>query len=808
VEALVLDIRYALRAWRRQPRFAALAIIALALGTGASTAIFTVVESVLLRPLPYQDPGRLVVTLHGSTASGPVSPADFLDYQRDATSFERLGAAQAWGGTLGDAVHPERISGLQVTPSLFTLLGVPPLAGRTFVEGDDQNGRARVVVLSHGLWQRRFGGDPAVVGRSISIDGQPFDVIGIMPAGFRFAPFWITDAEMWSPLSLSSRLEDRGGRSLRVFGRLKPGVTISQAQAELSGIAARLAADHPDTNTGLGITVMPLLDKVVAGIRPTLLALLTMVVLVLLIACANVSNALLARASGQQHEIALRLAIGASAARVVRQLLTESVLLSVTGSAAGLVLAAWCVNALLAMLPAGSLPRQLEVGFDLRVFAGAAAAALGAGVATGVAPALWLLRVPSAAALQGSARSTDAADRTRTRAAIVALQVALAVVLLVGAALMARTMQKLSAVDPGFRIDRVAVASVSVAGTPYADPARRDAMFTRIRERLARLPGVVAVGAINHLPLAGDLWHLGYAVDGRPTPPPGQRDSAVYRVVQPGYFAAMRLPVLRGRVFTENDRADTAPVAIVNAAMASRQWPGESPVGRRIHLPGPGNVADPITIVGVVANARQSDWTSAPDDEVYVAFGQRAGEFGLTSLTFVVRTSGDAAPIAAIIPAAVAGVDRSITVSAPTTMSQVVADRLWRERLTAILTGLFAAVALALAAIGIDAVVAYSVSRRVREFGVRLALGATRGDVLRVAVRGAIAPVTAGAAVGLVLAAAFARLVASLLFGVGPLDPWAIGSAAALLAVVAGTAAWLPARRASRLDPTVALRAE
>jgi putative ABC transport system permease protein len=809
MDGLVRDLRFAGRMLVREPGFTLLAVLALALGIGATTAIFTIVDAVLLRPLPYRNSDRLVVTLHGPTASGPVSPADYVDYRRSARSFERLSAAQAWGATLGGGERPERVSGLQVSADLFDLLGIPALAGRTFVQGEDEPGRDRVVVLSHALWQRRFASDTFVIGRAIPLDGEPYVVIGVMPRGFRFAPFWQTRAEMWVPLSLVRRLDDRGGRSLRLFGRLKDGVTVSEAQAEMAGLTAGLARTYPATNTDLGITVRPLLDKVVSGIRSTLLALLTMVTFVLLIACANVANTLLARASGRQREIAVRTALGAGRARLVRQLLTESVLLAFSGAVVGLLLAIWGIHWLLALLPAGSLPRQQEVSLDIRVFGVAAAAALITGLATGLVPALQLARTSISGAFQdGSKGATEGSARKRMRSLLVTVEVTLALVLLVGAGLMGRTMLKLGAVDPGFRTDHLAVANVSLAGTPHAAPTARDPMFLRVRDRLASLPGVTAVSAINHLPLAGDTWTLGYTIEGRPLPAPGERSAAVYRVVQPGYFGAMELPLLAGRDFTAADSASAPHVAIINKAMADHRWPGESPLGRRIMLPGPSNVRAGITIVGVAANARQSDWTTAPDDEVYLAYAQRAGEFGLTTMTLVLRTNVDPASVAAMIPRELAALERSVPVTDAGTMTDVVADELWRERLTAQLTGMFAAVALALAAIGVYAVVAYSVARRTREIGVRVALGATRGHVVLLTLGEALRPVMMGAVLGVGLAVASARFVDAFLFGVSAIDPLALAGAVLALVLVAVCAAWLPARRASRLDPTVALRSE
>ncbi len=809
MDTFLRDLRYGIRTLLREPGFTILAIGALALGIGATTAMFSVVDAVLLRPLPYKDPEKLVVTLIGPTANGPVSPADFLDFRREARSFERLGAAQAWSITMSGGQRPERLIGLQVSADLFEVLGVPAMLGRTFAEGDDRPGRDQLIILSHALWQRRFGGDAAIIGRTLALEGRTYTVVGVMPPGFRFAPFWITRAELWTPLSLERRVNDRGGRSLRVFGRLKDGVTVAHAQAEMSAIAGRLAAAYPQTNTNIGITVRPLLDKVVSGIRPTLMALMGMVTFVLLIACANVANALLARASGRRREIALRTAMGASRGRVLRQLLTESVLLAVLGASAGVLISFWGVNWLLAVLPAGSLPRQQEITIDLRVLGAALTATLFAGTVTGLVPAMQSIRTSLVEAFQDGAKgATEGVGRKRLRSALVTVEVALALILLAGAGLMGRTMLKLVAIDPGFRVDHLAVADVSLAGTPYAAPEARLAMFRRIRERLASMPGVASVSAINHLPLAGDLWNLGYSIDGRPAPPPGQELSAVYRIVEPGYFATTGVPLLSGREFNAADTAESMRVALINKGMADRQWPGEDPVGRRIHLPGPSREQSPITIVGVVGNARQSDWTSAPDDEVYLALPQRVTEFGLGQLTFLLRTTVEPDPIAAAIPREVSALDRSVPISNNTTMHAVVADELWRERLTAQLTEMFASVALGLAAIGVYALVAYSVTRRTREFGVRVALGATARGVLGLALAEALRPIILGAVLGVGAAIAAARLARSLLFEVTVVDPVAFGGAIVALLVVAFAAAWFPARRASRLDPVAALRRE
>ena len=808
MDSVIRDIRYGARLLRREPGVTMLAIAALALGIGAVTATFTVVDSVLLRPLPYKDPGRLVVALMGPSASDPVSPADYFDYRRDARAFEHLSAAQAWAATLGGGDRPERITGLRVGADMFELLGVPAALGRTFRAGEDEPGHDAVVVLSHGLWVRRFAASPSIVGQAILLDGRSYLVVGVMPASFRFAPFWQTRAEMWAPLTLAPRLDDRAGRSLRVFGRLKSGVRVSEAQAEISTIAARLAQAYPETNTGATVTVRPLLDKVVAGIRPTLVALMAMVTLVLLIACANVANTLLARAIGRQREVALRVAIGASRRRVVRQLLTESLLLAVLGAAGGLLLAWLAVEGLRSSLPAEGLPRQDEIGFDLRVFTVAALATLAAGVTAGLAPALQVLRSGMSESIHdGGKGATEGTARRRVRALLVAGQMTLALTLLYGAGLLGRTMMQLAAVEPGFELDRAAV-TVSLQGTPDAQPAARLAMFRQVREELAAMPGIDSVSAINHLPLAGDVWRLGYRIDGMPPLPPAERLAAVYRIVKPDYFATMGVRMLAGREFSRDDGPAAPPVAVVNQALADRNWPAGDAVGRRIVVPGPNDSQAAITIVGVAADVRQSDWTAPPLEEIYLPYAQRSTEFGLSTLTFVLKTGIDPQAAALAVPRHIARFNRALTVSEPTTLRAVVAEELWRQRLTGLVTGGLAFVALGLGAIGLYAIVACSVSRRTREFGVRLALGATRRDVVRLAIAEALVPVAAGSAVGLALALAGGRLMQALLFEVSGHDTWTAIAAPLLLALVALPAAWFPSRRAGRVDPVAALRQE
>ena len=794
------DIRYALRTMLRNPAFALSAVLALALGIGANTAIFTVVNSVLLRPLPYADPSSLVVALHEGTF--PVSPADFLDYQRGVTAFQQLGAAQGWTGNLTRVDKPEAIPGMQVTANLLPLLGVPPLLGRTFNAVDEQPGGPGTLVLGHALWLRRFGGDPKIVGQAITINGKSHTVIGVMPPTFQFAPFWATQAELWTPLILNDRANDRGGRSLRVFGRLRSGIAVEQAQAQMDTVAQRLAEQYPRTNAKLGIRVVPLQEKVVGPIRPMLLVLLGTVTFVLLIACANVANLLLTRAMGRQKEIALRIAIGASRARLLRQLLTESLLLASIGGIAGLALAQQGVRLLSNLLPPGSMPRQREIGFSLATFLFTAAAAIVTGVVSGLAPA-WQFSLPGLnERLKEGGRGASQGNHRSAHGLLISVEVALALVLLVGAGLMVRTFLNLQTVDPGFRPHNLLTLTVSLAGTPREKPEDRTILFQRISDRLAQLPGVSAVSAINHLPIGGDVWTLGYKIPGRPESEPGEGLGAVYRVVRTRYFETMGLAVLRGRDFTERDSAGAPNVVVINEAMARRRWPDADPIGRQIiYMEG-----QTRTIVGVVKNARQSDWTSPLNDEIYLPYLQQVQAMGLTTLTFVVRTQTDPGRMLQSAQQSIADIDRGLPVSHMMPMDQVIADHLWRSRLSLLLLGLFAVIALVLAAVGIYGVIAYSVRRRTQEIGIRMALGARKTDVLMLAMREGMGPVLAGTGLGLLVAVGISRWAASLLYGVKTTDPLTFAAVTLLLLMVAAAANYLPARGAARVDPLIALK--
>ena len=809
VEQTIQDARHAVRALAKSPGFAFVAIAALALGIGANTAILSVVDAILMKPLPYAGAERLVVLLHHGR--NPVAPANFVDWRRQSRSFEAMGAAEYWTPNLTAAENPEKLWALRMTADVLPMLGVAPLTGRFFGADEEISGKDHVAVIGHGLWRRRFGSDPHAVGSTIALNGEPYTIIGVMPPGFRFAPFWATNAELWAPLAFGDRAGSRESSSLRVFARLKPGVSLAQARAEMAAITGRLEREFPGTNQD--VAVLPLKEKVVGEIRPALLVLLAAVGLVLLVACANVAHMLLARAAARQREIAVRAALGASRARLVRQTLTESLVLSLAGAAAGVALAAYGLRILVWLAPA-SIPRVDGIVLDGRVLLATLAVSLLTAIGFGLAPALHASAVRVQDALQEGGRgAAESRRRSRLRRLFVASEVALALVLLVGAGLMMRSFAALQRIDPGWDPRNVLTMVVSVGGTKQAEPDRRAVFYGELLARVRAVPGVRAAGLINHLPIAGDIWGLPYAVGGRPRPLRGESPVAAYRVVFPGYFRAMRIPLLRGRDVAESDGPSAAEVVVVNEYLANRQWPGEDPIGRRISLEDKDGQPVWATVVGVARNSVREDWSAEPDDEVYMPWLQNT--FYRTSpgpqvayMTLVARTDGDAAAMAASLRAAVWSVDPGLPISEVQTMERVVMEATAGPRFQMLLLGLFAAVAVILAAVGIYGVMSYAVSRRTREIGVRMALGANAPDVLRLVIGEAMAVALGGAAAGLAGALLLTQLMRGLLYGVGPSDPVTYAAVAALLLGIALLASYLPARRAARIDPIEALRQE
>jgi predicted permease len=806
MKTLKLDLRYSARMLRKDPTYAAITILLLALGIGANTAIFSVANSVLLRSLPYAHPERLVVTLH--QGDFPVSPADYLDYKKNVRAFEQMGAAEVWGGNLTAGDRPEPIAGIQVTANMMNLLGVAPMLGRSF-RGEEEHSRGtKVLLLSYGLWKQRFAGDRGLVGRQLLLDRVPYTVVGVMPAGFRFAPFWATRAQMWSPLVLDDRLNDRDGRSLRVFARLKAGVTVAQAQSEMDATAKHLAELYPQTNAKLGISVVPLHEKVVRSVRPTLMVLLGTVGLLLLIACATVGNLMLGRAVGRRKEMALRLAVGARRSDLIRMTLTDVLILSALGGVAGVLLGNWAVAGLSAMLPPGSIPRQTELSFDGTALAFAAAVTLVSALIAGVIPGMQAARADLNADLkQGNRGGNQKAGRGSTRSVLIAAEVALSFVLLAGAGLMLRTVLALQAVDAGFNPHKLVTMQIAVSGTDYDRDGHRSNLFREVRNRLAGVAGVESVSAINHLPIGGDIWSLDYTIEGRPKPAPGDEISAVYRVIMPGYFRTMQIGLVQGRDFDAHDNEQAPPVAIINEAMAKRRWPGNSALGKVIHYGISKDERVPArTIVGIVRNARQNDWTSPPNDEIYLPHHQRPDSMGLSYLTFVARTRNNANNMTEALLQSVSALNRGLPVSEVASMERVISDELWRQRLAAILIGAFAGVAVLLAAVGIYGVISHSMRHRTQEIGVRMALGAESSDLVALVLREGMRPVLLGAVAGLVFALSLTRFLQTLLYGVTAADPLTFGGMVTGLIVVCALANLLPALRAARVDPLVALR--
>ena len=809
LESFLQDVRYGVRMLVKNPGFTSVAVVTLALGIGANTAIFSVVNAVLLRPLPYSKPDRLMVILHNGW--NPVAPANFIDWRSQNHVFNRMGAAEAWGPNLTEVDKPEPLAAMRVTADIFPLLGVQPVLGRFFLPEEDAPGKEHEVVLSYPLWQRRFAGDPKMIGRSMTLDGEKYTVIGVMPRRFKFALFWVRGAELWAPLALESRAGNRGGKSLRIFARLKPGITMEQARAEMATITAHLETQYPGTNRN--VTVLPLKEKVVGEVRPALLVLLGAVGFVLLIACANVAHMLLARAAVRHREIAVRTALGAGRSRMVRQLLTESLMLAIVGGGAGLLFAFWGVCVLVALSPS-SLPRLETIGLDGRVVTFMLCVSVLTGVVFGILPATKASTVNLHDSLkEGGRGSTEGIRRNALRSLLVASEFALALVLLMGAGLMIRSLLALETIDPGFNPHNLLTMVVKVNGSQVAEAPRRAAFYQQLLEHVRALPGVQSASAINHLPLAGDLWGWPYWTEGRPIPRPGDELSAVYRVVMPGYFRSMNIPILGGRDISASDNMKAPGVVVVNKHLAHERWPGEDAIGKRITMNDPRKNPSWLTVVGVVKDAKQHEWAETADDEVYLPYLQNRQYLedlnpAFASLTLVVRTFGDPNGLAPAIRGEVWSLDKNVTVSEVQSMDRVVSASTAQPRFYLFLLGTFAAVALILAAVGIYGVMSYSVSRRTHEIGIRMALGANEGVVLKLVTGQGMTLALVGAAAGLAGALLLSGSMSSLLYGIAPTDPLTLVAVSLLLVAVATLATYIPARRATRVDPIVALRYE
>jgi predicted permease len=800
MENFFKDARYAVRMMLKHRSFTFVAVLALGLGIGANTAIFSVINAVLLRPLPYQNAAELVTILHDG--SKPVAPANFFDLAKQSQSFSSIAAAQWWEPNLTGRDQPEHLRGLQLTGEMFRVLGVNPKLGRTFHAGEDQTGNDHVVVLSNRIWQRRFGSDSGVIGQQITFDGESYTIIGVMPAEFQFAPFWATQAELWAPLNLAERVTDRGGQSLRVFARLKPGVTLDQAQAETATIFKRLEQEYPARNKGLALSVDPLHEKVVGKTRRALMILFGAVGFVLLIACANVANLMMARASARQKEIAVRTALGASGRRIARQLLTESVMIALVGGGFGLALALLGVKTLVAFGPT-NLPRVTTISLDGRILLFTLVLSVLTGVLFGLAPVLQTLKGNFNDSLkEGGRGSTAGKGRSRARRLLVVSEVALALMLLVGGGLMVRSFARLLTVDPGFNPGHLLTMTVSLAGSEHSTATKRVAFFDQLLERLDSLPGVQSASAINHLPLGGDVWTVPFTIQGRPAPLPGVKQGAVYRIIRPNYFRTMNATLLKGRDFTARDNESAPGVVIINQAFASRYWPTEDPLGKRIFTT---DETTPREIVGIVKDLKQEEWTDEPNAEMYLPHLQQAGPRGLS---LIIRSNGDPMQMVTAVENQVWAIDKNLPVADIRSMEEVIAIRIEQQRFNMLLLSVFASVALLLSVIGIYGVMSDAVTARTHELGIRMALGAQASDVLKMIVRQGMVLALAGIALGLLGALWLTQFMSSLLYEVSPTDGLTFIAIPLVLMVVALGACLVPARRATKVDPLVALRYE
>jgi len=799
---LFQDIRYAWRQLRKSPGFTAVAVITLALAIGANTAIFSVVDQVLLHPLPYPDSDRLVrvsQTFEG-VSTDDASPANYLDWVSQNQAFAQMAASRGWQGSLSAGDRPERIRGTMATPSFFPLFGVSPILGRGLLASDAQPGNDHVVVLGYGLWQRYFAADAAIVGRNIQLNGEQYTVVGVMPTNFspdEYGEFWLP-----SPWGVPTHplVPDKDPRQFRdrnylaVWARLKPGVTAQQAHAELDTIARRLETQYPDANDKTGVTFLPLHDYVVGDIRPILLVVLAAVVVVLLIGCANVANLLLARATARTKEVSIRTALGASRRRLLRQLLTESVLLALLGGVLGLLLAVAAVPPLLALSPP-DIRQFKQIGINWEVLAFSFLASLVCGVAFGLMPALQASRSNPNEFLKEGERGTTA-NRGRTRSALVVAEIGLSLVLLVGAGLLVKSFARLMDVNPGFAPDHL--LTFNLALPPSTDPARQLAFYQQALERLQALPGVQSVGAVSRLPLAGGNSSRSFNVPG------GEKGyEADIRVSTPEYLRTMGIPLLKGRSFNESDLGSSLNLAVVNDALASTVFPGQDPVGKQLVHFGPDNLT--LQIIGVVGNVRHVGLEAAPHSEIYQVLGQAQWPS-----MFVAIRSATTDPTSLTLAAqnVVLGVNKDVPLANVRTMQDVIANSVQPRRFSMLLLAIFAALAMLLAAIGLYGVMSYSVAQRTKEIGIRMALGARRPDVLALVVKQGMALVLLGIAVGTLLSLAMTRLISGMLFGIAATDPWTFAVVVALLGTVAFLANYLPARRASKVDPMVALRYE
>jgi putative ABC transport system permease protein len=810
VGILIQDVRFALRQMVKKPGFTAVIILTMALGIGANAAIFSVLDAVLLRPLPYRQPEGLVKVWTRFTGIGLpndqnwVSAPELRDFQQLNNSFSDLAAIGSGSVNLGVKGSPQRVVGASVSTNLFAMLGAQPMLGRNFLAEEAQPGRDHEVILSYGLWQRVFNGNRAIVGTTVDIDGVPMSVVGVMPPRFAYPD----EAEIWGPLAFSPddlSENNRGSHGFEVLGRIKPGLSMAQVQSDMDRVARTMIEQHgsyPYKKYEFGIIMHPLLDETVGEVKPSLLVLMAAVGLVLLIACANVANLLLARSTERQQEMETRMALGANGSRLARQLITESVVLAFAGAAAGIAITPWILHGLVA-LAAKSLPRTVHTFIDMRVLALTALVALATGVLFGLAPALQAGRKRQFDKLKG-ARSTEGKRPRQLRSVLVICETAFSLLLVAGAGLLLRSFAQVLKVDPGFRPEGVLSLRVALPDAVYSKPEQVRGFYANLLDRIERLPGVVSAGAVSGLPLSGTGASGTVTIDTQSVPVENTTPEADQRIVTPDYFKAMGIALTRGRVFEARD-TDTAPrVAIVDESLAQAYWPNQDPIGKRLHMGGRGGKAPWAMVIGVVHHVRNRTLEARSRVEVYWPENQ----VPVSAMALAIQVSGNPMNFVPTIQREVGSMDPDLPVYRVRTMTEVMGDSLERRRLALVLLAVFAGLALLLAAIGIYGVTAYGVAQRQVEIGVRMALGADRAQVLNMLMRSGLMLIFIGLGTGIALSLILTRLMSGLLFDVRTWDPMALGGAALVLTAAAAIAIFIPARRATNVNPIVALRYE
>jgi putative ABC transport system permease protein len=809
MERFFQNVRYALRNLRKRPVFSLIVVFTLALGIGANTAIFSVVDAVLLAPLPYSDPDKLVVLWAKNEKQNltqqPVSYPNIVDLRESSHVFERLSVVRGELFSLTDRDEPERVTGVRVSTNILTLLGVTPALGRNFLQEEEQPAKASVALLSHGLWQRRYAGDPRLLGQAIIIDGKSYTVIGILPAWLKQPGTTLgnlSDPDVWIPVVPAASEQNRNFANMRIVARLKMGVTPAQAQSEVDTLGARLEKQYPDSNTNLRFGVVGLREQLTGRVSKALWILLGVVGCVLLIACANVANLLLARAASRQSEIAVRNALGATRPQLIRELLTECMVLGLTGGLLGLLLAYLGVT-VMTSLSSGGIPRADEIGISREVLLFTMLLSLLTGLAFGIVPALQSSRSQLTEDLKEAKKGASGSVRhRRSLNALVVIEIALALVLVAGAGLMMRSFRSVLGIDPGFDPHNVLTFSAALPLATYKDQQQHVQFFERALAKIRALPGVEAAAGTFRVPIAGFATAI-FSVQGKPVPT-GQAPIADYRAITVGYFRAIGIRLLKGREFTERDSADAPDAVIVNEELARRSWPGEDPIGKRLQ------VGTELTrwrqVVGVVGNARLSGLEAKVDPAIYVPFPQNSWPNALRNSFLVLRTTTDPQSLIPAIRRELRSVDPTFPITQIRTMDEIVGDSLSQRRFNTALLALFAFVAVALAAVGIYGVMSYAVSQRTREMGIRMALGAEQSDITKLVTSNGARLAALGIAIGVVAAAISSRLMSSLLFGITATDPMTFVFTALLLAAVTLLASYIPSRRAARTDPIAALR--